>query len=130
MSVSWENLWKSIHYVLLSGVIITGALNMLEVRGGFTTNYLADIIIPPLLYINTVKLPSKRFQVLIFLSEKPLLTAVLIFAGSTFTEVCQIFWPRGLFSGYFDPWDIVAFSSGLIVVYTVDRLTTKGGEDS
>ena len=122
MSVSPGNLWKFMSYVLFSGVIITGALNMLEVRGGFATNYLADIIIPPLLYINTVKLPAKRFKVLAYLSEKPLLTAILIFAGSTFTEICQIFWPRGIFSGYFDPWDIAAFSSGLIVVYTVDKL--------
>jgi hypothetical protein len=122
MSVSPGNLWKFMSYVLFSGVIITGALNMLEVRGGFATNYLADIIIPPLLYINTVKLLAKRFKVLAYLSEKPLLTAILIFAGSTFTEICQIFWPRGIFSGYFDPWDIAAFSSGLIVVYTVDKL--------
>jgi hypothetical protein len=63
MSVSPGNLWKFMSYVLFSGVIITGALNMLEVRGGFATNYLADIIIPPLLYINTVKLPAKRFKV-------------------------------------------------------------------
>lgn len=32
-------------------------------------------------------------------------------------------WPRGIFAGRFDPWDIVAYATGLLVVYGADKLS-------
>jgi hypothetical protein len=48
--------------------------------------------------------------------------AVSIFLVGVVTEVSQLYWPRGLFGGRFDPWDIVAYGSGLLLVYLLDDL--------
>lgn len=85
---------------------------MLRVRGGFLTNYLADLTVPALLYIVSRGLvPNKRrspLPLMRWLGRTPERAALSFFLASSATELSQVFWPTGLFAGRLDPWDVVA----------------------
>ncbi len=117
------NGWRIAYWLLLVGWVVGAALNMAKVRGGFLTNYLADLTFPPWFYITlrnkatkqpTVVKPARWF------GETPLRAAVSIFLVGLVTEVSSYFWPRGAFGGTFDPLDIAAYGIGLLVCYWYD----------
>jgi hypothetical protein len=118
--------WSIARALLFAAFIITAALNMMKVRAGFATSYLADITVPALLYIVTRGLHNPTQQTLMqrFFGRTPEVAALTILGGSVMTEVSQIYWPTGPFAGRYDPYDIAAYVAGVGVCYGVDKAYT------
>ena len=118
--------WNIAYWTLFAAFALTAALNLLHVRAGFLTNYLADVSVPALLYVlSRERVPGKRLQprrLSQALGRTPERAAVLLFLASSATELSQIWWPQGVFAGRFDPLDIAAYGSGLAVCYGLDKL--------
>ena len=116
--------WILAYRMLMAAFMFTAALNLLQVRGGFLTSYLADLTLPPLLYVLSRGLaPGKRLGPLMrWLGRTPERAASFFFLASTTAEVSQVYWPRGFFAGRYDPWDIVAYGAGLLGCYCFDKL--------
>jgi hypothetical protein len=123
---SIQRAWTVVYWVLMAAFLLTAALNMLQVRAGFLTNYLADLTVPALLFVVSRGVApgqrTLRYGVMRWIGRTPLGAAGILFLGSVATEVSQIFWPRGIFAGRFDPWDIVAYGVGLLMCYAFDRM--------
>lgn len=116
--------WTTVHHLLLAVFIATAALNMLHVSGGFLTNHAADLVVPAWIYVATRGLNSPRGRTTFLqrtLGRSAELTALVLFFASAITEVSQYYWPRGLFRGTFDIYDIVAYAAGLLLCYMADR---------
>jgi hypothetical protein len=111
-----------VYWTLTAAFLLSAALNLLHVRGGILTNYLADLTLPALLYVvSRDGGGAGPFRPLMhWLGKKPERAAAFFFLASAATELTQIVWPHGLFAGRFDPWDIAAYALGLIVVYLID----------
>jgi hypothetical protein len=104
--------------------VLTAVLNLLHVRAGFLTSYAADLLLPPWLYVVLRGLAGtrpSRLPLAQWLGSTPERAAAGLFVASTLSEASQIFWPRGLFAGTFDPLDIVAYAAGLLACYGIDR---------
>ena len=118
--------WRAIYWMLMASFLLSAALNMLHVRAGFLTNYLADLTVPALLYVLSRGLvPGQRpflRRLLPWVGRTRARAAAIFFLASSATELSQIFWPRGFFAGRFDPWDIVAYGVGLLICYVLDKL--------
>lgn len=119
--------WKLAYAMLFVIFVITAALNMLRVRAGFLTNYAADIVVPAWLYILIRGLgPTRRTNVLPrYIGTRPEVTALTFFVTSAFTEVCQFYWPKGIFAGRFDPGDIMAYAGGIGICYIFDKWSSR-----
>ncbi|MBI4474344.1 MAG: hypothetical protein HY646_16865 [Acidobacteria bacterium] len=115
--------WRLLSWVLFGAFLAAGALNMAKAAAGFATNHLAGLVGPAWLYIAFRGLaePAKDTRRRRLLGATPERAAVLLFVGSTATEITQIFWPLGLFSGRFDPLDIGAFALGILPLYLLDK---------
>lgn len=114
------------YYALFVMFLVTAALNMLHMRAGFFTNHAADVVAPAWLYVGARALYSPRGRVTWFqraIGSSPELAASSLFVASTLTEISQRFWPRGVFSGRFDPLDILAYAGGLGACYAADKLS-------
>jgi len=91
-------------------------------RAGIFTDHAADLTLPAWLYIsfrrhrNTTTVRWRH----VLASLPPIPLAVVFFLASLATEVSQYFWPHGVFSGVFDPVDIVVYGIGLIVCCAAD----------
>jgi hypothetical protein len=104
--------------------VLTAALNVLHIRAGFFTNYAADLVVPALLYVGSRGLasPTGTFTLLRRrVGATPERAALVWFLASASSEWSQRYWPHGLFPGRFDPWDIVAFGSGIAACYALDK---------
>lgn len=114
-----------VYWALMAAFLLTAALNMLHVRAGFLTSYLADLTVPALLYVISRGLGRgkslSRHGLMRWIGRTPRRAAAVFFLASAATEVSQIFWPRGLFAGRFDLWDIVAYGVGLLMCYFFDN---------
>jgi hypothetical protein len=122
--------WSIAYLLLFAAFIATGLLNMMHIRAGFITNYVADITGPAYLYIIVRSLhnPAYRTPIAMYLGSRPEITALVILGGSIATEVSQRYWPRGLFAGRYDPYDIVAYGVGVGICYVFDkRFSVKTG---
>ena len=115
-------MWRLLSWVLFGAFLVAAVLNMTETPAGFATNHLADLVGPAWLYIvfRGLAEPEKRNRLGRFIGATPERAAIILFAGSSATEIAQIYWPSGLFAGRFDPLDIVAFAIGLFPLYLVD----------
>src|SRR3954452_10995439 len=116
--------WTRVYWVLTLAFIVSAGLNMAHLRAGFLTNHLADLTVPALLYLNARALhrggrPTSLLARTI--GRSPARAALALFAASTMTEFSQRAWPRGLFAGRFDPYDIVAYGVGLAAICLVDK---------
>src|SRR5678815_674897 len=103
--------WRVSYWVLLVIFVSTAALNMLHIKAGFFTNHAADLFLPPWLYVVLRHFPGKRNFInplSHWLGRSPELAASSIFIGSSLTELSQLYWPKGIFPGTFDPVDIAA----------------------
>lgn len=108
--------WLIAYYALFAAILATGALNMLQVRGGFLTNHLADLVVPAWLYLASRGLHSDAPRATLIqrtVGRSPGIAAAVLFCASALTEVSQYYWPRGPFPGRFDPADIVAYAVAL-----------------
>jgi hypothetical protein len=126
--VSRKQLWAVAYYVLFMAFLATAALNMLHVRAGFFTNHAADVVVPAWLYVECRGLYSRRGRerlVQRMFGRTPEMAALSLFTASTLTEISQRFWPHGLFSGRFDPLDILAYAGGLAACYVADKLSAR-----
>ena len=120
--------WTIAYWVLFLCWAAAGVLNMAHIRGGFLTNHLADLTMPAWPYIVSRGLWTEnksKTGLLLFVGKTPERSLFLIFLGSALTEISTIFWPKGIFAGTFDPLDLVAYASGLIICYAFDK-RTKG----
>ena len=124
--MSRQRLWRVAYYVLFIAFLGTAALNMLHVRGGFLTNYTADLVVPAWLYVASRGLHSPRGRETLIqraIGRTPEIAALSLFTASTLTEVSQRFWPHGLFAGRFDFLDVLAYACGLGACYAADKLS-------
>jgi hypothetical protein len=123
--------WRLAYWALIGAFYLTAALNLLHVRGGFLTSYLADLTVPPLLYVISRRLvPNRRrwfVPLMQWAGRTPERAALFFFLASSGTEVSQVFWPRGFFAGRYDPWDIVAYGVGLSICYGFDKAAAVHG---
>ncbi|MBI2212674.1 MAG: hypothetical protein HYU52_03435 [Acidobacteria bacterium] len=125
--------WRIAYWCLFAIFLVTAALNMAYVRAGFFTSHAADLFLPPWLYIVIRRLAdptASRISLLRWLGRSPERSALSLFVGSSLTEVSQIYWPNGPFRGVFDPLDLVAYASGLLVCYLIDRGRLRVSADS
>jgi hypothetical protein len=125
MSSSNITFWRVVYYVLLVLFLVTAALNMLHIRGGVLTNHTADLVVPAWLYVAARGLHAPRARKTLVertIGRTPATAALSLFVASTITEVSQRYWPRGIFSGRFDPLDVVAFGAGLAACYAAEKL--------
>ena len=116
--------WLVVYWVLFVAFLVAAALNMLHVRGGFLTNHTADLVVPAWLYVTSRGLYSehgRRTLIQRTLGRTPELTALSLFVASALTEVSQLYWPRGVFSGRFDVLDLLAYAVGLAACYFADK---------
>ncbi len=116
--------WVLTYWALLVALLGTAALNMLGMRAGFLTNHAADVVVPAWLYVvfrglHTSSGRTTRIQRA--LGTSPELAASSLFVASAITEFSQRVWPRGLFAGRFDWWDLAAFAGGLVVCFALDK---------
>ena len=122
--------WRIASWALLATWLGCAALVMNRFRGGFVTNYGADLTQPGWLYIIARDLPgSGRASVIKrMIGSRPETAALVIFLAGTLTEVSQRFWPGGMFAGRFDLYDVVAFACSIGVCYVFDKyLTSRPG---
>jgi hypothetical protein len=122
--------WKLSYWILFVCWILGAGLGMLHIRGGFLTNYLADLSFPPWYYIVMRGLYSGKVRVprlLRWFGKSPARSAVSIFLVGLISEVSQIYWPRGLFRGTYDPWDIGSYAIGLLICYVSEQVQMRKG---
>jgi hypothetical protein len=121
-----EGTWLVVYWTLMTSFLVAAALNVAQVPGGFLTDYLADLTVPALLYVLARELaPGKRLAfrgATEWLGRTPERAGLVLLLASIGTELSQAVWPRGVFAGRFDPWDIAAYAAGLVAVYGADRL--------
>jgi hypothetical protein len=99
-------------------------MNMWRVRGGFLTNYLADLTFPPWFYIFMRGLTTGQRRgprLLRPLGRTRETAAISLLLVGIVSELRQLYWPTGPMAGTFDPWDIVAFFTGVVACYLLDR---------
>ena len=113
----------NIIYLAWAIFVTVGALQMCKVRGGFITNYGADIIAPIMVYygIRTNKTILSRF---LRKGTNPIQTLVIVWTFCIVWEICQKFDLSGtvlvITRGTFDIWDIVVYSATLVICYYFD----------
>jgi hypothetical protein len=121
-----ERRWSVVYWALMASFLMATALNLARVAGGFLTDYLADLTVPALLYVLARELaPGRRLalpRATQWVGRTPERAATVLLLASVGTELSQAVWPRGVFAGRFDLWDIVAYATGMVAVYGADRL--------
>ena len=121
VSTGWRLAW----YALTAAFLLSAALNLLHVRGGFLTSHLADLAVPAWLYVHarghSPPAPPRLLHRLV--GATPWRAAALLLAACAATELSQAVWPRGVFAGTFDPLDLVAFAAGLATCVAADLAT-------
>lgn len=118
--------WLVTYWSLFVAFLGTAALNMLGMRAGFFTNHAADLVVPAWLYVASRGLHSSSGRTTLIqrtVGSSPELAASSLLVASAITEFSQLVWPRGLFSGRFDWWDLAAYASGLAFCYVLDKRT-------
>lgn len=116
--------WLVVYWTLFVAFLGTAALNMLHVRAGFLTNHAADLVVPTWLYVAFRGLHSSQGRQTAMqrtFGRTPERAALALFLASTLTEVSQYYWPHGLFSGRFDPLDVLSYAIGLAACYVADK---------
>jgi len=121
--------WRLAWYGLTAAFLLSAALNLTRVRGGFLTSHLADLAVPAWLYLHARGLspaaPPRLLHRLV--GATPWRAAALLLAASAATELAQASWPRGAFPGTFDPLDLAAFAAGLAGCLAADLATAGAG---
>lgn len=92
-----------------------GGLQMYRVNAGFLTNYGADLLAPPYMYL---MLRGGRFHL------RSLSALAVMLGGCFLWEWMQRYdltgTPLAITRGSFDPFDLLAYTLGLVVIYVVD----------
>ena len=93
--------------------------------GGVFGSYAADLTFPAWFYIQLRRRPSRLLRRIRWFGKTPELAAGSIFLVGLLSEVSQYYWPKGIFHGTFDPFDIAAYGAGLLVCYGADALEAR-----
>jgi hypothetical protein len=93
----------------------------LHLRGGLFNSYAADLTFPAWFYIQLRRRPWRMLRPVRWFNRPRELAAGSIFAVGLFSEVSQFYWPKGIFRGTFDPFDIAAYGVSLLVCYVAER---------
>ena len=115
--------WNFFKWLLFAVWLAAAAANVAEIRGGFLTNHAADLAMPAWLYIvlRMQAADGRGSRLLPWAGRSSEVTAGMIFAGATATELWQYFRPQGIFAGTFDPLDIVAFGVSVSACYLAEQ---------
>jgi hypothetical protein len=117
--------WRVAYRLLTAVFIVTAVISIQRIRAGFLSSYAADLACPAWLYIGLRGLHGSRPTALgRYFAGTPERAALVLFGGSTLTELSQIWWPHGFFAGTYDPYDIVAYAIGVGVCYVVEKVST------
>jgi hypothetical protein len=122
--------WRAAWIALTALFLLAAGLNVLHVRAGLLTNYLADLVVPAWLYVAVRGLAGHRRDGLMArtFGASPAVAAASIFGGSALSEVSQKLCPHGPFAGTFDLLDIVAYAAGTGVCLLADLRGGGAGE--
>ena len=122
--------WKVAYWGLTGLFLVTAFISIERIPAGFLSSYAADLGCPAWLYITMRGLHGARPNALgRFFAATPERAVLVLFGGSTLTELSQIWWPHGFFAGTFDPLDIVAYAVGVGVCYVFERVCLgRGGK--
>lgn len=109
------------HYTIILNVYFVavfvgiGGLQMYHVNAGFLTNYGADLLAPPYIYL---MFRQGRLRL------RPLTALAAVLGGCFLWEWMQRYdlggTPLAITRGTFDPFDLLAYTLGLLVIYVVD----------
>jgi hypothetical protein len=106
---------SAFYVVTMTAALCIGALQMFRVRGGFITNYGADLVGTAWLY---AMFRQGRTRIRRGYVMAPGTTAAFVFLACAASEFAQRFHFIG---GTFDPWDLVAYAVSVVVCYGLDR---------
>jgi hypothetical protein len=99
-----------------------GGLQMYRVDAGFLTNYGADLLAPPYMYL---MFRGGRLRL------RSLTALIAVLGGCFLWEWMQRYdlsgTPLAITRGRFDPFDLLAYTLGLLVTYVVDVRWGGGG---
>lgn len=100
-----------------------GGLQMRHVNAGLLTNYGADALAPPIIYF---AFRGGRIRLRPFVSFAVVLAACFLWEWSQRYDLRGT--PLVIAHGTFDPYDLVAYTVGLLAVYAIDLrwLSPKG----
>ncbi|MBL8232911.1 MAG: hypothetical protein JNL98_30710 [Bryobacterales bacterium] len=125
-----ETVWLVAEWILLAvwftAAIVTmypGLGRALYLSGGLFSSYGADLTFPAWFYIQLRRRPLRMLRWIRWLGGSPELAAVSIFVVGLVAEISQLYWPRGIFRGTFDPFDIAAYGVSLLVCYSAEQVT-------
>lgn len=116
-----RSMWRFVEWALFVLWVADAALVMAHIRAGFFTNYAADFAIPAWIYVVQRRMQSTPGAKGALRRLSPGVLAMLIFLCCLITEVCQFFWPRGLFPGVFDWFDVLAYSAATASFWALDH---------
>jgi hypothetical protein len=116
--------WTIAYWSLTIVFLVTAFLSIQRIPAGFLSSYAADVACPAWLYIGLRGLqgPKRPNALGRFFAATPERAAFVLFGGSTLTELSQIWWPRGIFAGTYDPYDIVAYAVGVGTCYLAEKI--------
>jgi hypothetical protein len=116
--------WAIAYRLLTVAFIVTAVVGIQRIPAGFLSNYVADLTCPAWLYIGLRGLNGRRPNALgRYFAATPERAALVLFGGSTLTELSQVWWPHGFFAGTYDPYDIVAYATGVGACYVFERVS-------
>jgi hypothetical protein len=124
MPATSRSAWTAAYWVLTAVFIVTAILSTQRISAGFLSNYAADLACPAWLYIGLRGLHGRRQTALgRYFAATPERAALVLFGGSTLTELSQIWWPHGFFAGRYDPYDVVAYAVGVGACYGLEKIS-------
>jgi hypothetical protein len=108
---------RAFYVIAMTASLCIGALQMFHVRGGFITNYGADLVGTAWLYamFRQGKTLIRRGYIM-----APGTTAAFVFLACAASEFAQ---RLHLIPGTFDPLDILAYAASVLACYGLDRRT-------
>lgn len=125
--VGWQGRstgWKVAYWLLTVVFLVTAVISIRRIPAGFLSNYAADVGCPAWLYIGLRGLHGPQANFLgRYFAATPERAALVLFGGSTLTELSQLGWPRGFFAGTFDPYDILAYAVGVGACYACETIS-------
>ncbi|WP_239492489.1 hypothetical protein [Luteitalea sp. TBR-22] len=105
------------YHAAFASSLIVGALQMQHVRGGWITNYGADVFGTAWVYA-IVRQGRTTFR---WPAMAPWVAGAFVLAGCVATEVAQRWLP-----GTFDPYDLVAFTATIVGCVALDLVVDLG----
>jgi len=120
-----KRVWTVAYWFLTGIFIVTAIISTQRIPAGFLSNHAADLACPAWLYIGIRGLvgPRRRSALGRYFGATPERAALVLFGGSTLTEFSQIWWPKGLFAGTYDPYDIMAYAIGVGACYAFEKVS-------